>query len=107
MEWLCSEAHAWWPPHGCTRHAVQVLVATRLPVPGAAAIELGGARSREQRGAPFEGGGSGSDALRLEEEVEVDVTAAPNSQQPRESVGVSFSATGAGYVSTAYGVAGC
>jgi hypothetical protein len=18
MEWLCSEAHAWWPPHGCT-----------------------------------------------------------------------------------------
>ena len=80
-------------------------VAVRLP--GAAAIELVGARARKRQGAPFEGGGSGSDALRLEEEVEVDVTAAPTSQQPRESVGVSFSANGAGYVSTAYRVAGC
>jgi hypothetical protein len=89
MEWLCGEAQAWWAPHGCARHAV----ATCLP--GAAALGLGGARTRKRRGTPFEGGGSGSDALRLEEGVEADVPAASTSQH-HASQRESILATGAG-----------
>ena len=89
MEWLCGEAQAWWAPHGCARHAV----ATCLP--GAAALGLGGARPRKRRGTPFEGGGSGSDALRLEEGVEADVPAASTSQH-HASQRESILATGAG-----------